>query len=34
MIYKQLDTGNEPEGGSYTQGESVTEEEEEDYKIQ
>ena len=32
MIYKQFDIDNEPEGGSYTQGESVAEKE--DYKIQ
>ena len=32
MIYKQFDWDNEPESGSYTQGESVTEKEE--YKIQ
>ena len=32
MIYKQFDSGYEPEGRSYTQGESVTEVE--DYKIQ
>ena len=32
MIYKQFDSDYEPEGGSYTQGGSVTEEE--DYNIQ